>query len=52
MDEGKFRLPSKKQLDQNAYTWEVVVVDATESPIERPKKNSVATKVARRSDIL
>ena len=37
MNSGKFRLPGKKQLDQNAYTWNVVVVDVTESPIERPK---------------
>ncbi|MEP0785990.1 hypothetical protein [Coleofasciculus sp. FACHB-129] len=38
MQSGKFRLPGKKQLYQNAYTWSVVVVDVTESPIERPKK--------------
>lgn len=40
MGSGKFRLPGKKQLYQNAYTWSVLVVDVTESPIERPKKNS------------
>jgi hypothetical protein len=51
MNSGKFRLPGKKQLDQNAYTWNVVVVDVTESPIERPKKNSAATTVAKRSII-
>lgn len=38
MRKGCFRLPGKKQLYQNAYNWKVVVVDATESPIERPKK--------------
>ncbi len=38
MDSGQFRLPGKKQLYQNAYNWDVVVVDVTESPIERPKK--------------
>ena len=38
MSSGKFRLPGKKQLYQNAYIWEVLVVDVTESPIERPKK--------------
>lgn len=37
---GKFRLPGKKQLTQNADTWSVVVVDATENPIERPKKKA------------
>lgn len=46
---GKFRLPGKKQLYQHAYTWEVVVVDVTETPIERPQKNSEATTVARRN---
>ena len=40
MDSGKFRLPGKKQLYQNAYNWDVVVVDVTESPIERPKKTT------------
>ena len=51
MDSGKFRLPGKKQLRQNAYTWSVLVVDVTESPIERPKKNSEHTTVARKSGI-
>lgn len=49
MHSGKFRLPGKKQLYQNAYTWSAVVVDVTESPIERPKKNSELTTVAKRS---
>lgn len=40
MESGKFRLPGKKQLYQNAYNWSVVVVDVTESPIERPKKTA------------
>jgi hypothetical protein len=35
---GKFRLPGKKQLYQNAHTWSVLAIDVTESPIERPKK--------------
>lgn len=51
MESGKFRLPGKKQLYQNAYSWSVWVVDVTESPIERPKKNSGATRAARKSDI-
>ena len=49
MDSGKFRLPGKKQLYQNADTWSVLAVDVTESPIERPKKNSELTTVARKS---
>ncbi len=51
MDSGKFRLPGKKQLYQNAYNWDVVVVDVTESPIERQKKNSAAITVARKNSI-
>lgn len=49
MHSGKFRLPGKKQLYQSAYTENVVVVDVTESPIERPKKNSEPTIAAKRS---
>lgn len=49
MHSGKFRLPGKKQLYQQADTWQVLVVDVTESPIERPKKNSELTIVARKS---
>ena len=52
MKSGFFRLPGKKQLYQNAYNWSVVVVDVTESPIERPKKNSALTTVGRKSGTL
>ena len=34
---GKFRLPGKKSLLQGAVP-ETIVVDVTESPIERPKR--------------
>ncbi len=51
MDSGKFRLPGKKQLHSNADNWNVLVVDVTESPIERPKKNSELTIAARRNGI-
>ena len=51
MKSGKFRLPGKKQLYQNANTWSVWAVDVTESPIERPKKNSDATTAAKKSGI-
>jgi hypothetical protein len=36
---GKFKLPGKKQL-KNETTVEVVLVDVTESPVERPKKTA------------
>lgn len=35
---GKFRLPGKKKLLEPNHEIEIVVVDVTESPIERPKK--------------
>ena len=46
---GKFRLPGKKALRQPEAFLEIVVLDASESPVERPKKNSVATTAARKS---
>jgi Helix-turn-helix of DDE superfamily endonuclease len=49
MDSGKFRLPGKKQLYQQADNSKVIVVDVTESPIERPKKNNGLTTAARKS---
>lgn len=35
---GKFRLPGKKALQASDTVFEVVLVDASEQPIERPKK--------------
>lgn len=37
----KFELPGKKKLSGTNHQYEVIIVDATESPIERPKKNSI-----------
>lgn len=34
-----FSLPGRKALLKNEMDYEVVLIDATESPIERPKKN-------------
>ena len=34
-----FALPGKKALTQSDVQYEVVLIDATETPIERPKKN-------------
>ena len=45
---GKFSLPGKKALLGDGGI-EVVLVDVTESPIERPKKNSVDGIQAKRS---
>lgn len=35
---GKFSLPGKKALLKNDVEYEVILVDASETPIERPKK--------------
>ena len=37
---GAFSLPGKKALRTTDVEYSVVLVDATETPIERPKKNS------------
>jgi hypothetical protein len=47
--DGTFRLPGKKALLDPACDYEVILVDATESPIERPKKNSVTSTQVRKS---
>jgi hypothetical protein len=47
----RFHLPGKKALRPTDTLFEVVVIDATECPVERPKKNRDATIAARRSGI-
>lgn len=37
---GQFTLPGKKTLTESETTIEVIVVDATEQPVERPKKTA------------
>lgn len=37
--DGTFKLPGKKVLQQEEPANEIVLVDVTESPIERPQKN-------------
>ena len=48
----EFRLPGKKALLQSDHEFEVVLVDAVESPIERPKKNNACFTRERKSDTL
>jgi Helix-turn-helix of DDE superfamily endonuclease len=43
---GVFRLPGKRQRIQSEQPWAVVVVDVSETPIERPQKNSDVTIAA------
>ena len=47
---GEFRLPGKKALQPSDTLIEVVLIDATEQPIERPKKGRNGTTAAKRSD--
>jgi Helix-turn-helix of DDE superfamily endonuclease len=46
---GVFRLPGKKQLLADGTAVEVVLIDATETPVERPKKSNAAAIPARKS---
>ena len=41
---GKYNLPGKKALLESNEEYEVIQIDATESPAERPKKTENATK--------
>jgi hypothetical protein len=43
-----FTLPGKKQLQNRDTKIEVVVIDVTETPIERPKKHKKASSVAKK----
>lgn len=45
----RFHLPGKKALLASGTAFAVVLVDATECPIERPKKDRGGTTPARRS---
>lgn len=45
-----FHLPGKKSLQQS-NSFEIVLVDVAESPIERPKKNSGSTTREKRKNI-
>lgn len=46
---GKFKLPGKKALLRSDVDYEIVLVDATETPVERPKKSKSATIQVRKS---
>jgi hypothetical protein len=44
----QFHLPGKKALQPSDTVIEIVLVDATEQPIERPKKDNAGTTAAKR----
>lgn len=46
-----FALPGRKALVKNDMVYEMILVDATESPIERPKKNKSTFTLGRRKSI-
>lgn len=46
---GAFTLPGKKALTKSDVVFEVVVVDATECPVERPQKSKNNHTVARKA---
>jgi len=42
--DGTFRLPGKKALLESNIEYEVILADAEETPVERPKKTENGTK--------
>jgi len=48
--DGTFSLPGKKELLKSDVEYEVVLIDVTESPVERPKRGKNTTIPGRKSD--
>ena len=48
----RFHLPGKKSLLKSENNFEVVLIDVTESPVERPKKNRGRVIQEKRNDTL
>jgi len=48
--DGTFSLPGKKALLKSDVEFELIQIDVTESPIERPKRGKNSTIPAKRSD--
>ena len=49
--DGTFSLPGKKALIKSDVKYDVVQIDVTESPVERPKRGRKTAIPARKSDI-
>ena len=47
----QFHLPGKKVFQSSDIEIEVVLIDATEQPVERPKKDNAGITAVKRSDI-
>ena len=48
--DGTFSLPGRKALLKSNMEYEIILIDATESPIERPQKNRSNTTPAKNGD--
>lgn len=48
--DGTFSLPGKKELLKSDAEYEVILIDATETPVERPQKNKKNTTQERKKD--
>jgi hypothetical protein len=46
-----FHLPNKRALQSNSMAFEIILVDATEQPVERPQKNSGISTAEKRNVI-
>ena len=46
-----FALPGRKELLKSDREYEIILIDATETPIERPKKNKSVFTLERRKGI-
>ena len=49
--DGTFSLPGIKELLKSDTDYEVVLIDATETPVERPQKNKESITQERKKDI-
>ena len=49
--DGTFSLPGKKELLKSDTEYEVILIDATETPVERPQKNKGNITQERKKDI-
>lgn len=52
IQDSRYHLPGKKTLFKSENEIEVVLIDVSESPIERPKKNSVSITQEKRKGTL
>ena len=48
--DGTFSLPGKKALLKSEIEYEIILIDAAETPVERPKRGSENGTPARKSD--